>query len=111
MLPQHIELAEGTVITTKLDDLINWSRRSSIWYLLFGTACCAIELMQTGGPRQSVAVFRDRWAKHVRVGCFSPNYQTFFTGAIAEILVYSRAMTPEEQDRVRAYLALKWELG
>ena len=57
MLPQHIELAEGTVITTKLDDLINWSRKSSIWYLLFGTACCAIELMQTGGPRADLDRF------------------------------------------------------
>jgi NADH-quinone oxidoreductase subunit B len=57
MLPQHIELSEGTVVTTKLDDLINWSRKSSIWYLLFGTACCAIELMQTGGPRADLDRF------------------------------------------------------
>jgi NADH-quinone oxidoreductase subunit B len=57
MLPQHIELSEGTVVITKLDDLINWSRKSSIWYLLFGTACCAIELMQTGGPRADLDRF------------------------------------------------------
>jgi len=67
--------------------------------------------MQTGGPRILVAVFTDRWAKHVRVGCFSPNYQTYFTGDIAEILVYSRVLTTEEQDRVRAYLTAKWELS
>ena len=45
------------VVTSKLDDLINWSRKSSIWYLLFGTACCAIELMQTGGPRSDLDRF------------------------------------------------------
>ena len=39
------------VITTKLDEVLNWTRKSSMWYMLFGLACCAIELMQTGGPR------------------------------------------------------------
>ena len=50
------------ILTTKLDDLINWGRKSSLWYLLFGLACCGIELMQTGGPRSDLdrfgAVFR-----------------------------------------------------
>ena len=40
-----------TVFTTKVDDILNWGRASSQWYMLFGLACCAIELMQTGGPR------------------------------------------------------------
>ena len=39
-----------TVFTTKVDDILNWGRASSR-YMLFGLACCAIELMQTGGPR------------------------------------------------------------
>ncbi len=46
-----------TLITTKLDDVINWGRASSLWYLLFGLACCAIELMQTGGPRADLDRF------------------------------------------------------
>lgn len=50
------------VLTARLDDLINWGRKSSLWYLLFGLACCAIEMMQTGGPRSDLdrfgAVFR-----------------------------------------------------
>ncbi len=45
----------GTVITTRVDQTINWvlnwARSNSTWYMLFGLACCAIELMQTGGPR------------------------------------------------------------
>ncbi len=45
------------VITTKIDDLINWGRKSSVWYLLFGLACCGIELMQTGGPRADLDRF------------------------------------------------------
>jgi NADH-quinone oxidoreductase subunit B len=50
------------IITAKVDDVLNWARASSIWYLLFGLACCGIELMQTGGPRSDLdrfgAVFR-----------------------------------------------------
>ena len=46
-----------TVFTTKVDELLNWGRASSQWYMLFGLACCAIELMQTGGPRADVDRF------------------------------------------------------
>ncbi|MBI2893488.1 MAG: NADH-quinone oxidoreductase subunit NuoB [Deltaproteobacteria bacterium] len=45
----------GSVLTTRVDQmvnwLLNWGRANSVWFLLFGLACCAIELMQTGGPR------------------------------------------------------------
>ena len=37
--------------TSQLDKLINMARESSLWYLLFGLACCGIELMQTGRYR------------------------------------------------------------
>jgi NADH-quinone oxidoreductase subunit B len=47
----------STVITTKIDDLLNWGRASSLWYMLFGLACCGIELMQTGGPRADLDRF------------------------------------------------------
>lgn len=46
-----------TVITTKVDDLLNWGRASSLWYMLFGLACCGIEMMQTGGPRADLDRF------------------------------------------------------
>ena len=48
--------------TSQLDKLINLSRLNSMCYMLFGLACCGIELMQTGGPRADLdrfgAVFR-----------------------------------------------------
>jgi NADH-quinone oxidoreductase subunit B len=48
--------------TSELDRLINLARTNSLHYLLFGLACCGIELMQTGGPRADLdrfgAVFR-----------------------------------------------------
>jgi len=45
------------VLLTRVEDLLNWGRKNSTWYLLFGTACCAIELMQTGGPRGDLERF------------------------------------------------------
>ena len=39
------------VVFANVDAVLNWGRTNSLWYLLFGLACCAIELMQTGGPR------------------------------------------------------------
>ncbi len=45
------------VLTTKVDEVLNWTRKSSVWYMLFGLACCAIEMMQTGGPRTDLERF------------------------------------------------------
>ena len=39
------------IITTTVDALFNWARRSSLWPMTFGLACCAIEMMATGASR------------------------------------------------------------
>lgn len=38
---------QGRVIITRVDDVLNWARLSSIWPIGFGLACCAIEMMAT----------------------------------------------------------------
>ena len=48
---------EDFVLFTKVEDLLNWGRSSSAWYMLFGLACCGIEMMQTGGPRADLDRF------------------------------------------------------
>lgn len=44
------ELSENVILTT-VDDLYNWARLSSLWPLLFGTACCFIEVAAMIGAR------------------------------------------------------------
>ena len=44
-------IGSSGIFVTSVEDLLNWGRKNSTWYLLFATACCGIELMQTGGPR------------------------------------------------------------
>ena len=46
-----------TIITTTLDKLVNWARKSSLWPATFGLACCAIEMMATAAARYDIARF------------------------------------------------------
>ena len=45
------------IITTTYDKLFNWARRSSLWPMQFGLACCAIEMMATLDSRNDLARF------------------------------------------------------
>jgi len=45
------------IITTTYDTLFNWARRSSLWPMQFGLACCAIEMMATLDSRNDLARF------------------------------------------------------
>ena len=44
-------------VTARLDKLVNWARRSSLWPATFGLACCAIEMMASTMPRHDLARF------------------------------------------------------
>src|SRR5688572_25042125 len=53
-IPQDIQDA---VTVTTLDRLYNWGRRSSVWPLMFGLACCAIEMIVAQTARYDMARF------------------------------------------------------
>ncbi len=48
---------EDSLVMTSLDQAIDWARASSLWPMTFGLACCAIEMMATGGPRYDIDRF------------------------------------------------------
>ncbi len=51
------ELKKKGIFVTKIEDLYNWGRRSSIWPLQFGLACCAIEMIATACARYDIDRF------------------------------------------------------
>lgn len=66
MLPPEDRHPKPEIVTTRLEWLkgiadqvlgkvtkpvFSWARKSSLWYMTFGLACCAIEMMSTIGPR------------------------------------------------------------
>jgi NADH-quinone oxidoreductase subunit B len=56
-LESKIAEALPEVLTTRLDSLINWARKSSLWPATFGLACCAIEMMNATSSRNDLARF------------------------------------------------------
>jgi NADH-quinone oxidoreductase subunit B len=45
------------VVTAKLEQVVNWSRTGSMWPILFGLACCAIEMMGAQAPNFDMSRF------------------------------------------------------
>jgi NADH-quinone oxidoreductase subunit B len=56
MRPQA-EPGVGSILTVQLNKFANWARSGSVWPATFGLACCAIEMMATGGSRYDLARF------------------------------------------------------
>ncbi len=48
---------DKNIFVTSLDFLFNWARRSSLWWLQFGLACCAIEMIASATSRYDLARF------------------------------------------------------
>src|SRR5213080_4091784 len=53
MAKEREEIVESSsgIITTSVDFVFNWARKSALWPMTFGLACCAIEKMATGASR------------------------------------------------------------
>jgi NADH-quinone oxidoreductase subunit B len=53
----QLELEKQGVFVSTINRFYNWGRRSSVWPMAFGLACCAIEMMATGFSRYDIARF------------------------------------------------------
>ena len=50
--PNNVDFA-----LARIDDLVNWARKGSLWPLTFGLACCAVEMMHIAAPRYDMDRF------------------------------------------------------
>ena len=48
---------DSNILTTRLDWCINWARKSSLWPMSFGLACCAIEMIASVSSRYDIDRF------------------------------------------------------
>jgi NADH-quinone oxidoreductase subunit B len=48
---------ESGMITTRMDEVVRWGRKNSLWPLPFGTACCAIEFMGVVSSKFDISRF------------------------------------------------------
>ena len=51
------QLADKGFVVTKLDTMVNWARTGSLWWMTFGLACCAVEMMHASMPRYDLDRF------------------------------------------------------
>jgi NADH-quinone oxidoreductase subunit B len=85
-IPWEGELA-GAAITTRMDAVINWGRKYSLWPLPFGTACCAIEFMGTVSSFYDISRFGSELVR------FSPRQ--------ADLLIVSGTVTYKQAPVLR----------
>jgi NADH-quinone oxidoreductase subunit B len=60
MEPAGIQVPEdlkGNLLVTSVDALVNWGRKSALWPVTFGLACCAFEMMAAAMGRFDIARF------------------------------------------------------
>ena len=50
-------ISKDGFFTSKIDALLEWSRKNSLWPMPMGVSCCAIEMMATAGPRFDISRF------------------------------------------------------
>ena len=51
------QAANQNIITSRIDDVVNWCRKNSLWPMPMGLSCCAIEMMAMAASRYDLARF------------------------------------------------------
>ncbi len=81
-----MKTGEAEIITTRLEELLNWARASSLFPMSFGLACCAIEMMAT-------------YASHYDLDRFGVIPRT--SPRQSDVLIVSGTVTFKMADRIR----------
>ena len=76
---------EGIVLTT-VEEAIHWAEQGSLWPVTFGLACCAIEMIATGGSRFDI----DRFG----AGAFRPSPRQ------ADLMIVAGTVTHKMAERI-----------
>jgi NADH-quinone oxidoreductase subunit B len=56
-----LEALTHSFLTGRVEDLVKWARRNSVWPATFGLACCALEMMATGAAHYDLS----RWGMEI----------------------------------------------
>lgn len=82
-----MKIIDNQIILGNIDEILSWARKSSLWPLTFGIACCAIEMMATGASRFDL----DRFG----AGVFRPSPRQ------SDVLIIAGTVTAKMALRIR----------
>jgi NADH-quinone oxidoreductase subunit B len=51
------EVSDKGFLVTSTEDLFTWARTGSLWWMTFGLACCAVEMIHVNMPRYDLVGF------------------------------------------------------
>ncbi len=90
----------GEYVVAKVDSLVNWARKGSVWPMTFGLACCAVEMMHAGAARYDLdryvvgfgARLHPAWCldgRRMFAGARTPSLAHWLVRSLAHWLTYS----------------------
>jgi len=89
------------VFMGRIQQIFNWGRKNSLWYMTFGIACCAIEMMATGASRYDL----DRFGSFFRATPRQADFM-FVSGTINEKMADTVKLLYDQMAEPRWILAM-----